>query len=89
MSICALNSVVETHLAIIDGLEGSDGRGNFIRLDTLIAGRNPVARTPWPAGWLGLAYAVDSTTRPCYLLPEGIVDALERFEQKWALFNNA
>jgi uncharacterized protein (DUF362 family) len=43
MSICALNSAVRTHLAIVDGLEGGDGRGNFIRLDTLIAGRNPVA----------------------------------------------
>ena len=43
LSICALNSVVQTHLAIVDGLEGGDGRGNFIRLDTLIAGRNPVA----------------------------------------------
>jgi hypothetical protein len=43
MSICALNSVVRTDLAIIDGLEGGDGRGNWIRLDTLIAGRNPVA----------------------------------------------
>jgi uncharacterized protein (DUF362 family) len=43
MSICALNSAVKTHLAIVDGLEGGDGQGNFIRLDTLIAGRNPVA----------------------------------------------
>ncbi|MGM0401145.1 MAG: DUF362 domain-containing protein [Chloroflexota bacterium] len=42
-SICALNSVVETDLAIIDALEGGDGAGNFLRLDTLIAGRNPVA----------------------------------------------
>ena len=42
-SICAMNAVVRTHLAIIDALEGGDGRGNWIRLDTLIAGRNPVA----------------------------------------------
>ena len=42
-SVCALNSVVQTHLTIIDALEGGDGRGNFMRLDTLIAGRNPVA----------------------------------------------
>ena len=42
-SICALNSVVKTDLAIIDGLEGGEGRGNWIRLDTLIAGRNPLA----------------------------------------------
>ena len=41
--ICAMNAVVPTHLAIIDGLEGGDGKGDFIRLDTLIAGRNPVA----------------------------------------------
>jgi hypothetical protein len=38
-----MNAVVPTHLAIVDGLEGGDGKGNFIRLDTLIAGRNPVA----------------------------------------------
>ena len=42
-SICALNSVVETHLAIIDALEGGDGSGNWIRLDTLIAGTNALA----------------------------------------------
>jgi hypothetical protein len=29
---------------------------------------------------LGLAYAVDSRTRPYYLLPEGVVDALARYE---------
>ena len=43
MSICAMNTAVKTHLAIIDGLEGGDGRGNFMRLNTLIAGCNPVA----------------------------------------------
>jgi hypothetical protein len=29
---------------------------------------------------LGLAYPVDSTTRPYYLLPEGLVEALARLE---------
>jgi uncharacterized protein (DUF362 family) len=43
MSICAINSAVKTHLAIIDALEGGDGRGNFMRLNTLIGGCNPVA----------------------------------------------
>jgi hypothetical protein len=43
VSICAMNVAVGTHLAIIDRLEGGDGRGNWIRLDTLIAGRNPIA----------------------------------------------
>jgi hypothetical protein len=43
MGICAMNAVVPTHLAIVDGLEGGNGRGDFIRLDTLIAGTNPVA----------------------------------------------
>jgi uncharacterized protein (DUF362 family) len=42
-SVCAMNLAVKTHLAIIDALEGGDGAGNWIRLDTLIAGRNPVA----------------------------------------------
>lgn len=42
-SVCAMNSVVKTDLAIIDALEGGDGVGNFLRLDTLVAGRNPVA----------------------------------------------
>lgn len=41
-----------THLALIDALEGGDGAGNWIRLDTLIAGRNPVA-----ADAVGLAMA--------------------------------
>jgi len=42
-AICAMNTVVPTQLAIIDALEGSDGEGHWIRLDTLIAGTNPVA----------------------------------------------
>lgn len=42
-SVCAINAAVPTHLAIVDALEGGDGAGNWIRLDTLIAGRNPVA----------------------------------------------
>ena len=42
-SICAMNSAVKTHLAIVDALEGGDGSGNFMRLNTLIAGRNPLA----------------------------------------------
>ena len=42
-SICAINMAVKTHLAIIDALEGGDGKGNFIRLNTLIGGQNPVA----------------------------------------------
>lgn len=42
-SICAMNLAVKTHLAIIDGIEGGDGKGNFIRLNTLIGGLNPVA----------------------------------------------
>jgi len=43
VSICAMNTAVKTHLAIIDALEGGDGRGNFMRLNTLIGGLNPVA----------------------------------------------
>lgn len=42
-SVCAINSAVKTDLAIIDALEGGDGAGNWIRLDTLVAGCNPVA----------------------------------------------
>jgi len=42
-AICAMNSAVPTHLAIIDALEGSDGGGHYLRMDTLIGGRNPVA----------------------------------------------
>jgi hypothetical protein len=38
-----MNAAVPTHLAIVDALEGGNGKGDFIRLDTLIAGRNPVA----------------------------------------------
>jgi hypothetical protein len=43
MAICAMNSVVKTHLAIVDALEIGDGNGHWIRLDTLIGGQNPVA----------------------------------------------
>jgi len=42
-SICAVNTAVKTDLAIVDAIEGGDGGGNWIRLNTLIGGRNPVA----------------------------------------------
>jgi uncharacterized protein (DUF362 family) len=63
--ICAMNSVVKTHLAIIDGLEGGDGRGNFIRLDTLIAGRNPVATDTVACRMAGVAASEHEAFRLC------------------------
>ena len=42
-SVCAINTAAKTDLAIIDALEGGDGAGNWIRMDTLVVGRNPVA----------------------------------------------
>ena len=65
LSICALNSVVKTHLAIIDGLEGGDGAGNFVRLDTLIAGRNPVATDTVAYKMTGLTASKHETLRLC------------------------
>ncbi|MFP3896078.1 MAG: DUF362 domain-containing protein [Anaerolineales bacterium] len=64
-SICALNSVVETDLALIDALEGGDGAGNFIRLDTLIAGRNPVATDTVALEMTGLQAADYDITSLC------------------------
>ena len=65
MSICALNSVVETHLAIIDGLEGGDGQGNWIRLDTLIAGCNPVATDTVACEMAGVTASEHEVFRLC------------------------
>ena len=65
MSICAMNSVVETHLAIIDALEGGDGQGNWIRLDTLVAGRNPVATDTVACRMAGLAASDHEVFRLC------------------------
>jgi hypothetical protein len=42
-SIAAINVARPSDLTVIDALEGSDGRGNFIRLDLLITGRNALA----------------------------------------------
>jgi uncharacterized protein (DUF362 family) len=65
LSICALNSVVKTHLAIVDGLEGGDGRGNWMRLDTLIAGRNPVATDTVACQVTGIRAGEYETFRLC------------------------
>jgi uncharacterized protein (DUF362 family) len=65
MSICALNSAVRTHLAIVDGLEGGDGQGNFIRLDTLIAGRNPVATDTVACAMAGVTASEHEQFRLC------------------------
>jgi uncharacterized protein (DUF362 family) len=42
-SIAAVNLARPSDLTVIDALEGNDGRGNFIRLDLLIVGRNAIA----------------------------------------------
>jgi uncharacterized protein (DUF362 family) len=42
-SIAAINLARAPDLCVIDALEGSDGKGNYVRLDTLIVGRNAVA----------------------------------------------
>lgn len=65
MSICALNSVVKTHLAIVDALEGGDGAGHWMRLDTLIAGRNPVATDTVACAMAGVVAAEHETFRLC------------------------
>jgi len=42
-AIVAVNLAAPIHLAIIDALEASDGRGHYLRWDTLVAGTNAVA----------------------------------------------
>ena len=61
----AMNSVVKTHLAIIDALEGGDGRGNWVRLDTLIGGRNPVATDTVACQMAGITAIEHETFRLC------------------------
>jgi uncharacterized protein (DUF362 family) len=42
-SIAAINLARSSDLTIVDALEGSDGKGNFLRMDMLIVGKNAVA----------------------------------------------
>ena len=42
-SIAAINLARPSDLTVIDGLEGSDGQGNYLRMDMLVAGINAVA----------------------------------------------
>lgn len=42
-SIAAMNLARTSDLTIVDALEGSDGKGNFLRMDMLLAGKNAVA----------------------------------------------
>jgi uncharacterized protein (DUF362 family) len=42
-SIAAINLARTSDLTVIDAIEGSDGKGNFVRLDLLLVGKNPVA----------------------------------------------
>jgi hypothetical protein len=64
-SVCALNSVVKTDLAIIDALEGGDGHGHWMRLDTLIAGRNPLATDTVAMAMAGVSAADHPTFSLC------------------------
>ena len=65
MSICAMNTAVRTHLAIIDALEGSDGGGHWMRLDTLIGGTNPVATDAVACRMAGVAAGEHEVFRLC------------------------
>ncbi len=65
MSICAMNLVVETHLVIIDALEGGDGAGNWIRLNTLVGGRNPVATDTVACKMAGVTASEHEAFRLC------------------------
>lgn len=42
-SIAAINFACPSDLTVIDALEGSDGKGNYVRMDMIMAGRNAVA----------------------------------------------
>jgi len=42
-SIAAINLARTSDLTVIDALEGSNGKGNYMRMDMLIVGKNPVA----------------------------------------------
>jgi len=42
-NIAAINLARTSDIQVIDAVEGSDGKGNYVRMDTLIVGTNPVA----------------------------------------------
>ena len=42
-NIAAINLARRSDIQVIDAVEGSDGKGNYVRMDTLIVGTNPVA----------------------------------------------
>lgn len=42
-SIAAVNLARTSDLTVIDALEGSDGKGNYVRMDMLMVGKNAVA----------------------------------------------
>ena len=73
-SICAMNAVVPIHLSIIDALEGGDGKGNWIRLDTLIAGTNPVATDTVACHLTGITAADHRTFSLCHEYDLGPTD---------------
>lgn len=64
-SVCALNMAVHTDLAIIDALEGGDGKGNWLRLDTLIGGRNALATDVVAMAMAGFRAADHDIFRVC------------------------
>jgi len=42
-NITAINLARTSNIQVIDAIEGSDGKGNYVRMDTLMVGTNPVA----------------------------------------------
>jgi hypothetical protein len=70
-SIAAINLARAPDLCVIDALEGSDGKGNYIRLDTLIVGRNPVATDAVALAMAGFAPCEQEQIRLCSKLGLG------------------
>ena len=42
-NITAINLARTSNIQVVDAIEGSDGKGNYVRMDTLMVGTNPVA----------------------------------------------
>ena len=64
-SIAAINLARPSDLTVIDALEGSNGQGDYIRLDLLVAGRNALAADCVAMAMAGFRPEDQETVRFC------------------------
>lgn len=64
-NITAINLARTSNIQVVDAIEGSDGKGNYVRMDTLMVGTNPVATDAVALAVAGFAPEAQTQMQMC------------------------